>query len=776
MSLKQVKKHIRMGHYAKALSVLDGNKTKHCSVPLFLRGKALFGRERYREAADAFIRSAEGGTPHAAEAWTRAGICFQALSMTDHAVNAYQRALGMDADVAEARINLCGLLVAESRFAEALPHADWLLANAGSGQCTNAAVAFSGLRLWDKALAATERVLESDPAEPRALSLAVGAAQFGCDWDVLRRRTQNLAETYYRKGRFNFSREKLFHHIAWCTNPQWNLAVARSAVRRRLPEKGKPFDHAGHRFSKPLRVGYVSGDFHDHPFLYLSIGVFERHDPARVQVFAYCHSTYKDSWYRQRFEKAVPNLVRIADFSDEEAASRIRADGIDVLVDCMGFTKGHRQGIFACRPAPVQLTWLGFPGTTGAYYMDYIVADPVVAPEGSTPHFAEHLCRLPETYFANDQNRLVADNPSHRAGQGLPEEGVVFCCMNQAHKLEPVRFATFMVILKDVPGSVLWLMDPGETARANIVREARNAGIDSGRLVFAEKVSMPLHLARLELADIALDTRIYTGHTTTADALWAGLPLVGTRGSHFASRVTESLLNACNMPELVAGDETAMHSLAVVLAMDPEKLRAVREKLAFNRFRAPLFDTHRYTRHLETAFFTMAHRAARGLPPAAIDVPALPPRKGIFATEVPRCQLEITGEDGSKNHNGSQPSIFSAPESNHRLGIEKRAEKGYTYTVGQSTQLNENRIRSNQMHIFTDGIKSVSMSNNNLRITLAQNGPDNTQEDAGVLIIPANQAAAFVNAMANGLKQIDEQVKARIEAQKEAQADKTDVQ
>lgn len=759
MSLNQVKKHIRAGCYARALAVLDAGKSKNRPVPLFLRGKALSGLKRYREAADAFTDSANPSFPDAAEAWTRAGICFQALHMADRAMDAYHKALDLDGDIAGARINLCGLLVAESRFAEALPHAEWLLAHAGSNQCMNAAVAFFRLKLRDKTIAAAKRVLEADPYEPRALSIGVRAAQMICDWNTLSTFTGKITDIFYRNGRFFHGREKHFTNISWCMVPEWNLAVAQTRVKRQIPGDIFPYDHSGQRFSSPLRVGYVSADFHDHPFLYLTAGLFEQHDPERVEVFAYCHSKAGDSWYRRRFERAVPNLVRIADLSDEQAASRIRADGIDVLVDCMGFTRGHRQGIFALRPAPVQVTWLGFPGTTGADYMDYIIADPVVAPEGSESCFSEKLCRLPETYQPNDQNRFVADDPLSRTGQSLPVDGIVFCCMNQAYKLEPVRFATFMAILKDVPGSVLWLLDPGDAPRENLRGVARDAGVDPDRLVFAQKEpAVFMHLARLFLADLALDTRIYGGHTTTADALWAGVPVVATSGRHFASRVSGCLLRAVRLPELVARDEDAMQSLAVNLALHPEKLKMVREKLAYNKLRAPLFDTGRFTRHMEAAFDMMADRAAKGLPPAAIDVPALAPRKGPFADGVPRKKMEIRDGHGPENENRSQY-------------VEKEAEKDYTAENDKPEP--NNPTRSNAMHIFTDGIKSVGISNNNIRIVLNQNGPENTQNEVATLIVPANQAANLVNAMANGLKQIDEQMKARA-AQPEA--DKNDVQ
>jgi len=465
MSLQRAAKHILGGRYARALTELDKIKPGKRGDPALdlMRGHALRGLGRHREATAPLVRCARDGGPHAVEAWTLAGLSFQATDMPDEALDAYREALSCNGGIEEARNNACALLVQKKDHTGALPHARWLLAHCrDSSFCLNAALVFAALEMHEQTLAAAGRVLQKDPEEPSALSIGVRAAQRTCDWEALSRFTEKIVDIYYKTGCFDKSLEKHFSNISWCMVPEWNLAVARSAVKRQVPQTVLPYDHSGHRFSSPLRVGYVSGDFHDHPVLYLTAGLFEHHDPARIQVFAYCHANYEDSWLRQRFEKAVPNLVCIGDLSDDEAADRIFADNIDVLVDCMGFTKNNRQGIFARRPAPVQATWLGFPGTTGADYMDYIVADPVVAPHGSEAHFSEHVCRLPETYFCNDKDRIIASNPVDRAGQGLPAKGVVFCCMNQPYKLEPVRFATFMAILKDVPGSVLWLLDPGD--------------------------------------------------------------------------------------------------------------------------------------------------------------------------------------------------------------------------------------------------------------------------------------------------------------------------
>jgi len=732
--IQRIAGYIASGRYAKALSTLDAYGAESPAVD-FLRGKALQGLGRHEMATGLFARSAVSGESHTGEAWMLAGFSFHQLGKLDQAAEAYQRAIDHDDNLAEARNNLCGLMAIGKRFSEALPHAKWLLANAARGDyCINAMLAFSGLYMWDETLAAAERVLEHKPDDPRALGIVVRAAQETCDWSALVRYTRHLSDHFYRKGMFDRAEESHFSHIAWCMKPEWNLAVAKAAAGRGLPENIECHDHARHAYGTPLRVGYVSGDFHDHPMLQLTAGLFQHHTPNRVKPFIYCHSPESESWLRRRFEASVPFLARIAHLSDEQAAARIRADKIDVLVDCQGFTKGHRLGIFARRPVPVQVTWLGFPGTTGADCMDYILSDHFVTPDGSEPHFSEYLCRMPDTYFCNDKGRVVAENKMDRAGQGLPEKGIVFCCFNKAYKLEPVRFATFMEVLRDVPGSVLWLIDSGKTQKMRLQQYASQAGIDPGRLIFGERVSaVPLHLARIALADIALDTRIYNGHTTTADALWAGVPLVAARGGHFASRVSESLLRACSLPELVVDDEAGFHKLAVDLALNPEKFLAVREKLQSQRFRAPLFDTERYARHLETAFIMMAERAAQGLPPAGLDIPAMPPRKEPFAEAIPRKKIHF------RDPLDAEPG-------------RKKSDPKYKEDVPMQ-------------HIFSDGISKITLSNNNLRVVLTQNGPDNSATDICTLILPASQASHFINSLANGFRQIDDQMKAGSEAQ-----------
>ncbi len=282
------------------------------------------------------------------------------------------------------------------------------------------------------------------------------------------------------------------------------------------------------------------------------------------------------------------------------------------------------MGLFAHRPAPMQATWLGYPGTTGVDFFDYALVDTIVAPPEDQPHFSERLVWLPESYQVNDDTQPIAAEIPTRAQCGLPEHGFVFCSFNAPYKIEPAIFAIWMRILQQVPGSVLWLLAGSQTAQANLRREAQSRGIDPTRLVFAPHQSKSAHLARHAQAGLFLDTFFYNAHTTASDALWAGVPVLTCPGRNFAQRVAASLLNAIDLPELIAPNFVEYERRAVALARDPASLGAVRARLAANRKTAPLFDTTRFARHLEAAYRAMWELYERGETPRAFAVPALP--------------------------------------------------------------------------------------------------------------------------------------------------------
>lgn len=387
-----------------------------------------------------------------------------------------------------------------------------------------------------------------------------------------------------------------------------DLAVAGS----RLPHPGPPRDPRVER----LRIGYLSYDLHEHATAYLTAAVFESHDRDRFEVFAYSYGPDDQSPTRQRLVAAFEHFVDVAELSHEAAARRIHDDGIDILVDLKGYTSGARPEIVALRPAPVQVNWLGYPGTMAAPFMDYMIVDETVVPQSEAAAYTESLAYLPDTYAPIDPRRPVAPTP-RRAEVGLPEAGFVFCCFNNVRKINPEVFAVWCRLLMAVPDSVLWLF-AGQAAAARLRDEAARLGADPGRLIFAPKVPQPEHLARLPLADLVIDTRPYNAHTTASDALWMGVPMLTCPGETFPSRVAASLLRALGLPELIAPTLDDYESIAVHLARHPDALLALRERLGAARERAPYFDPGAFTRHLETLYRRMWERHAGGLPPALL--------------------------------------------------------------------------------------------------------------------------------------------------------------
>ena len=356
--------------------------------------------------------------------------------------------------------------------------------------------------------------------------------------------------------------------------------------------------------------------------------LFALHDRRRFVVYAYSFGTDDGSFYRKRIVEDADRFVDIRHLSDMDAAMRIQADGVDILVDLMGYMKHNRIGIFAFRPAPVQVEYLGYPGTTGAGFMDYLIADYEVVPEGEEGCFSECLVRMPHCYQVNDNTQPVSESVFNRGVCGLPDNAFVYCSFNTDYKIDRSMFRTWMRILNQVPDSILWLLVRSRETKSNLIDAAVGDGVNRKRLVFAESLPKPEHLARIKLADLALDTRIVNGHTTTTDCLWAGLPVITLKGTHFPSRVSASLLKAVEMPELICNSLDAYESLAVNLARDRGRLATIRQQLAEKKMTAPLFDSALTVRHLEKAYLDMWDNHIQGRGPQGFTVENLQPADG----------------------------------------------------------------------------------------------------------------------------------------------------
>lgn len=369
-----------------------------------------------------------------------------------------------------------------------------------------------------------------------------------------------------------------------------------------------------------IRIGYFSGDFRHHPTAYLTAELFEMHDRSRFELTAFSFGPDTQDAMRTRVAAAFGNFIDVRNQSDKEVALLAQKLEIDIAIDLDGYTKHSRTGIFSLQAAPVQVSYLGYPGTMGGEYIDYIFADSTVIPVENQPHYSEKIVYLPFSYQVNDSQRVISSVVFTRAELGLPESGFVFCCFNNNYKITPGTFAGWMRILKQVPGSVLWLFEDNPMAALNLRKAAQRCEVSPERLVFAQRMPLPEHLARHRLADLCLDTLPYNAHTTASDALWTGLPVLTLIGEPFASRVAASLLKAVEMPELITETQEAYEALAIELASQPGKLTALKAKLQAKRLSTPLFDTALFTRHIEEAYRKIHERHLAGLPPEPVYV------------------------------------------------------------------------------------------------------------------------------------------------------------
>jgi protein O-GlcNAc transferase len=460
----------------------------------------------------------------------------------------------------------------------------------------NRGEALQQLKRHEEALAAFDRAM---PAQPQAFAGAAMAALDLCDW----KRTAEIGAQMQKRI------------AAGEPIPPWGLLgysgdeklqrqCAANVIAARFPHLPPPLAAARYSHDR-IRLAYISSDVSHHPVASHIVQVIEGHDRSRFEIIGVGANADDGSAQRRRLVSAFDRFVDGHSLSALAVAQQLRALEVDVLVDLNGHTRGDNFDVLSHRPAPIQASWLGYAGTTAAPFIDYLIADRVIAPEAAA--FSETLAYLPNSFFPSDTSRALGRVPS-RAEAGLPQDGLVFCCFNNNWKITEPVFAIWMRLLAQLPGSVLWLKQAGEKTKANLKQAAADQGVDPDRLVFAKPAPLDVHLARHQLADLFLDTQPYNAHATACDALWAGLPVLTRRGSAFAGRVAASLLAAAGMPELIAETAQDYEALALALARDPARLKALRDKLAMGRATAPLFDTPRLTRDLETLIASWVRR------------------------------------------------------------------------------------------------------------------------------------------------------------------------
>jgi protein O-GlcNAc transferase len=593
--------------------------------------------------------------PEVVEFHAQLGSLYAHENDLERAINCFQTALKIQPDHAQVHGWLGGVFRRSNRFADALASYDKLvrlspasveafndrgIALAGLGRHEDALASFQQallleprhanalgnlgemlacLRRHDDAAGAFARLIDIEPEHPYAVGALFYSKRYSCDWSQYEADLERLNAAVMRGKKAI----EPFTFLAATQSAAALLQCAQTHAAEACPPSDKPLWNGQRYAHDKIRVAYLSADFHDHATAYLMAELFELHDHGRFEIVALSFGPYSRGAMRQRLLRSFDRFVDVRAKSDREAAGLLREMEIDIAVDLKGFTTDGRPGILAQRPAPVQVNYLGFPGSMGAEYVDYILADRHVIPLEHEDFYSEKVVRLPDSYQPNDAQRQIPKTTPTRAECGLPAAGFVFCCFNNNYKITPDVFEVWMRLLTEVGGSVLWLLEDNAAVARNLSSEALRRGVAAERLVFAPRLGLDQHLARHKLADLFLDTRPYNAHTTASDALWAGLPVLTCRGTTFPGRVAASLLNAVGLPELVTENLADYEALALKLARSPDLLPDIRARLWRNRSEYPLFDTKRFCSHIESAYTLMWERHQRGDPPASFAVPSV---------------------------------------------------------------------------------------------------------------------------------------------------------
>ena len=538
---------------------------------------------RLEAAVKSYERVIELNPAHA-EAWYNRGITLNELGQAEAAVASYAQAIAQKPDYAEAYYNR--------------------------------GVVLQTLKRLDEALESYDQALSLKPNYAFLPGVKIHAKMHLCDWRAFEFELTRLEQKVQRGEKAT----PPFQMLGLSDSLALQRKVAEIWARETLPASEVVTPMVRHDSHPKIRLGYFSADFRNHAVSFLMAGLIDLHDRSCFEVIAFSFGADSRDEMRIRLENSFDEFIDVRHQSDKEIAELARNKALDIAIDLGGFTQGNRCCVFAMRVAPVQVNYLGYSGTMGANYIDYLIADKVLIPPASRVHYSEKIVYLPHSYMVNDASRPIADKIFSRKELDLPESGFVFCCFNNSYKITPVTFSSWMRILKQIEGSVLWLSETNATAQSHLRSEAESRGVSGKRLIFARRLPMAEHLARHRAADLFLDTLPYNAHTTASDALWAGLPVLTCLGEAFASRVAGSLLNALGLPELITETPAQFEALAIALAKEPARLKHLRQQLQENRLSAPLFDTRLFARHIEQAYTQMHQRNCQGLAPAHLQV------------------------------------------------------------------------------------------------------------------------------------------------------------
>ena len=550
--------------------------------------------------------------PECAEAYSNKGIVLQELKQLDSALTSYDKAIALKPDYAQAYSNR-GILLHELKQLDAAVASydkaislkpDYAEAYSNRGSV------FEELKQLEAALVNYQTALTLNPDYKYLFGTILNIKMLMCDWQDFEVNVLELT----RKIQCKLKATPSFPTLALPISLPEQRKAAEIWVEDKYPHNPSLGPILKSAKQTRIRIGYYSADFHNHATSYLMAELFELHDKSKFELIAFSFGPDKQDEMRSRVSQSFDRFIDVTTISDKAVAQLSRELGVDIAIDLKGLTQDTRLGIFSYKAAPIQVSYLGYPGTLGADYIDYLIADKTLIPAESQQYYSEKIVYLPNSYQVNDRQRAIAPMRFTKQELGLPQDSFVFCCFNNNFKITPDVFDAWARILKAVEKTVLWLLEDNSTAVANLRKEAQLRGLDPNRLVFAQRMALPEHLARQKAADLFLDTLPYNAHTTASDALWAGLPVLTCMGESFASRVAASLLNAIDLPELVTQTQAEYEALAIELAANPAKLKAIKDKLERNRLTTPLFDTPCFAKHLEVAYTKIYERYQADLP------------------------------------------------------------------------------------------------------------------------------------------------------------------
>tara|TARA_Y100000590_G_C15709601_1_gene1009841 strand:+ start:665 stop:2533 length:1869 start_codon:yes stop_codon:yes gene_type:complete len=574
-------------------------------------------KEDYLNALN-YINKAIKINPNFAEAYNEQGNAYNALKQLSLALKSYDKAININANYADAYYNKGVVLQDLKKLEDSISSYDKAIKiNPNhSFAYNNKGFALQQLRKFHKSLESYQSAYEINPNFNFLLGKIIHTKSLLCKWNSYEEDLKTLKNKLINNkiSCLPFTTLSLFDL------PSLQKKTAEIWIKEKFKKKSNFKKLSKYKSNKKIKLGYYSADFHNHATSLLIAHLLELHDKSKFELIGFSFGPDKNDEMRKRVSSSFDHFIDVRLKTDSEIVEISRDLKIDIAIDLKGITTDERFGIFVNRCAPIQVSYLGYPGTSGANFIDYIIADKVLIPKESQKNFSEKIIYMPNSYQPNDFTKKISNKTFSRKEHGLPENGFVFCCFNQNYKITPNIFDIWMRLLKKIEGSVLWLIKDSNLGSENLKKEAEKRGVEPNRIIFAKRMVVPEHLARHKLADIFIDTFPYTAHTTCSDALWSGLPVITLMGQSFVSRVGGSLLNAIGLDELITESEKEYENLAIKIASNPNFLKSIKKKLEKNKIIKPLFDTKLYTKNIESAFIKIYERYHSNLPSENIKI------------------------------------------------------------------------------------------------------------------------------------------------------------